>query len=55
MTICVRYVDLNNCFIREDFLCFIKIFATPSSEITKTLKHERGKDGLSFVNVRGQG
>lgn len=55
MTICVRYVDLKNCVIREDFLCFVKMVSTTGSEITKTLKHELEKVGLSFDNLRGQG
>jgi len=52
MAICVHYVDLKNCVIREGFL---KMVSTTGSEITKTLKHELEKVGLSFDKLRGQG
>jgi len=55
LTLCVRYVDVPNCVIREDFLGFIKMESTTGIAIATAIQNELENIGLTFENLRGQG
>lgn len=55
MTICVRYVDTNNWFVREDFLGFIERKSTTGTAVRDGIKMKLENIGLSINNLRGQG
>lgn len=55
LNLCVRYVDVPNCVIREDFLGFIKMESTTGIAIATAIQNELENIGLTFENLRGQG
>lgn len=55
LTLCVRYVDVLNCVIREDFLGFIKMESTTGIAIMTAIQNELENIGLTFENLRWQG
>lgn len=55
MTLCIRYEDLINCIIQEDFLGFVKITSTIGTSIKNAIKQKLEEVGLSLDNLRGQG
>lgn len=55
MTVCIRYVDLTNFVIQEDFLGFVKITSTTGASIKNAIKQKLEELGLSLDNLRGQG
>jgi len=55
MTVCIRYVDLTNCVIQEDFLGFVKMTSTTGASIKNATKQKLEELGLSLDNLRGQG
>lgn len=55
LTLCVRYVDVLNCVIREDFLGFIKMESTTGIVIMTAIQIKLENIGLTFENLRGQG
>ncbi|XP_050063160.1 zinc finger MYM-type protein 1-like [Aphis gossypii] len=55
LTLCVRYVDVPNCVIREDFLGFIKMESTTGIAIATAIQNELENIGLTLENLRGQG
>lgn len=55
LILCVRYVDVPNNVIREDFLGFIKMESTTGIAITTAIENELENMGLTFENLRGQG
>jgi len=55
MTVCIRYVDLTNCVIQEDFLGFVKMTSTTGVSIKNAIKQKLEELGLSLDNLRGQG
>ncbi|KAF0724972.1 zinc finger MYM-type protein 1-like [Aphis craccivora] len=54
-TLCVRYVDVPNCVILEDFLGFIKMESTTGIAIATANQNELENIGLTFENLCGQG
>jgi len=55
MTVYIRYVDLTNCVIQEDFLGFVKMTSTTGASIKNAIKQKLEELGLSLDNLRGQG
>uniref|UniRef100_A0A2S2R1F9 Zinc finger MYM-type protein 1 n=1 Tax=Sipha flava TaxID=143950 RepID=A0A2S2R1F9_9HEMI len=55
MTVCIRYVDLTNCVIQEDFLGFVKMTSTTGASIKNAIKQKLQELGLSLDNLRGKG
>lgn len=55
MTISVRYVDVTNLVIREDFLGLIEMVSTTGAVIKNTLHQKLISIGLKTKNIRGQG
>jgi len=55
ITVCIRYVDLTNCVIQEDFLGFVKMNSTTGASIKNAIKQKLEELGLSLDNLRGQG
>ncbi|KAJ8940336.1 hypothetical protein NQ314_010749 [Rhamnusium bicolor] len=55
LTLCIRYVDVETSFIREDFIGFVEMKSTTGLEIKKTIVTELTKIGLSLTHLRGQG
>lgn len=54
LSICLRYFDVDNCEIREDFLKFVDVKETTGESISATLIDELNKFGLDILNCRGQ-
>jgi len=55
MSLCIRYVDLQNMTLKEDFVGFVELNGTTGLEIKQTIVKELNKLGLSLQNLRGQG
>lgn len=55
MTVCIRYVNLTNYVIQEDFLGFVKMTSTTGISIKNAIKQKLEDIGLSLENLRGQG
>jgi len=55
MTACVRYVDMEEFKVREDFLGFINFTSTTGKFLKDSLCNFLDTIGLSIDNLRGQG
>lgn len=55
LVFCVRYVNLKDMQIREDFLGFEKISSKTGQDLRNTVEQYLNRLGLDLANMRGQG
>lgn len=55
VTICLRYVDMDQGIIREDFIGFVEAKSTTGAELQQLILSQLSSVGLSLKHLRGQG
>lgn len=54
-SLCVRYVDFDDCMIKEDFLCFVPVYDVTGKGLATVIEKSVSGLGLDMNNLRGQG